>query len=45
LKTFFEDYKKLERKTVAVEHFQGAEVARKIIGQSFEDYRKLIGSD
>ncbi len=42
LKNFFEDYKKLENKTVEVEDFQNAEVAQKIIQQSILDYQKLI---
>lgn len=41
LKNFFEDYKKLEKKTVKVEDFQGREVALEVIRQSFEDYKKL----
>ncbi|QNR25406.1 inorganic diphosphatase [Croceimicrobium hydrocarbonivorans] len=40
LKNFFEDYKKLENKTVEVEDFQNAEIARKIVLQSLEDYKK-----
>jgi inorganic pyrophosphatase len=42
LRHFFEEYKNLENKTVKVEEFQGAEVARQIIGKSFNDYKKLI---
>lgn len=42
LKNFFEDYKKLENKTVEVEDFQNAEVAKEIINQSIIDYKKLI---
>ncbi len=42
LRNFFEDYKKLENKTVEVEDFQNTEVARKIILQSVMDYKKLI---
>ncbi len=42
LRSFFEDYKKLENKTVQVEEFQNAEVARQIVAQSFIDYRNLI---
>ena len=40
LKNFFEDYKKLEKKTVAIEDFQDASVAKDIIKQSIEDYDK-----
>ena len=42
LKFFFEQYKKLENKTVAVEDFQDAEAARKVVLKSFEDYKNLI---
>ncbi len=43
LRNFFEDYKKLEKKTVQVEEFQNAAVARKIVAQSLVDYRELVG--
>lgn len=42
LRLFFEDYKKLENKTVAVEEFQGREVAQDVVKQSMLDYQKLI---
>lgn len=42
LRAFFEDYKKLEHKTVEVEEFQNAEVAKDIIQKSIEDYDRLI---
>ena len=42
LRSFFEDYKKLEHKEVIVEDFQGAEVARQVIEQSVVDYKKLM---
>jgi len=42
LKNFFEDYKKLENKTVEVENFQNASVAKEILVKSFEDYDKFI---
>ncbi len=42
LRSFFEDYKKLENKTVEVTKFQNAEIARKIVNQSVIDYKKLI---
>lgn len=42
LRNFFEDYKKLENKTVEVEEFQNAEVARQIVRQSMVDYKKYI---
>ena len=38
LKNFFEDYKKLENKTVIVDEFQNAKVAREIVIQSMKDY-------
>lgn len=40
LRNFFEDYKKLENKTVVVEEFQNRELARQIIRQSIIDYQK-----
>ena len=40
VKSFFEDYKKLEHKTVKVEDFLNKEVAYKIIEQAVVDYRK-----
>jgi len=43
LRSFFEDYKKLEKKTVQVEEFQNAAVARAIVAQSLVDYRALMG--
>lgn len=42
LKNFFEDYKKLENKTVEVEDFQNAKVAKEIVKQSMIDYKKYI---
>ena len=48
LKNFFEDYKKLENKTVVVEDFQDREVALEIVEQSIRDYKQLFsesGSD
>lgn len=42
LRHFFEDYKKLENKTVEIEKFQNAEVAKEIVVQSIEDYNNLI---
>ena len=42
LKNFFEDYKKLENKSVEVDDFQGADVARDIVKQSMVDYEKYI---
>jgi inorganic pyrophosphatase len=40
LRSFFEDYKKLEKKTVIVEEFLGKEEALKIVNQSIIDYKK-----
>ena len=42
LRTFFEDYKKLEHKTVEVEEFQDATMAKEIIQKSIEDYNQII---
>ncbi len=42
LRNFFEDYKKLEKKTVQVKEFQNAELAREIVKQSIFDYKDLI---
>jgi len=42
LRSFFEDYKKLENKTVEVKDFQSAEIAREIVQQSIVDYKNLI---
>ncbi len=42
LKNFFEDYKKLENKTVQVEEFQDSSTAKEIIKKSVSDYQKLI---
>jgi inorganic pyrophosphatase len=44
LRNFFEDYKKLENKTVAVEDFQDSGVAQRIIQRSIQDYQALINS-
>lgn len=42
LQNFFEDYKKLEHKTVEVEDFQNAQVAKAIVQKSVLDYKKLF---
>ncbi len=42
LKNFFEDYKKLENKTVEVEDFQNASKAKEIVSQSIADYQEYI---
>lgn len=44
LKNFFEDYKKLENKTVKIDEFQNATVAKKIIQQSIVDYEEYVKS-
>lgn len=41
LKSFFEDYKKLEHKEVKVEDFQNRAAAIKIIQKAFEDYEEM----
>lgn len=41
LRNFFEDYKKLENKTVEVEDFQNAKIARKIVKKAMLDYEIL----
>lgn len=43
LRTFFEDYKKLEHKEVEVEEFQNADTARQIIRKALEDYQEKFG--
>lgn len=42
MRNFFEDYKKLENKTVKVEHFLNADIAREILEKSMVDYEKYI---
>lgn len=42
LKNFFQEYKKLEKKTVRVEGFQGISTAKKIIEKAVKDYNKKI---
>ena len=44
VKSFFEDYKKLENKTVIVEDFQGRETALDIINQGFEAYKEKFSN-
>lgn len=45
IKNFFEDYKKLENKTVEVDEFQNAEEARKVVQQSQLDYEEYIAQN
>lgn len=40
IKHFFEEYKRLEKKTVKVEDFQNRETALEIVNQSIVDYQK-----
>lgn len=42
LRNFFEDYKKLEHKSVVVEEFLGRELAQKILMESIELYKKTF---
>lgn len=39
LKSFFEDYKKLENKQVIVEQFQNREIAEQILKKAIDDYK------
>ena len=39
LRSFFEDYKKLENKSVVVEDFQGKAIALEVVTQSIADYQ------
>ena len=43
LRSFFEDYKKLENKTVIVEDFGGRDKAREVVKQSIVDYKAKFG--
>lgn len=43
LKNFFEDYKKLENKTVQVEEFQDSSIAKEIVNKAILDYKALMG--
>ncbi len=40
IRHFFEEYKRLENKTVVVETFQDKSIAQRIVLQSIEDYKK-----
>ena len=42
MRNFFEDYKKLEKKTVVVEDFLGKEMAIEILQASFDLYEKMF---
>ena len=39
MRNFFEDYKKLENKTVVVEEFQNKELAKQIVLKAIQDYK------
>ncbi len=43
LRTFFEDYKKLENKTVVIEDFQSKFLALQIVEKGLEDYQIKFG--
>jgi inorganic pyrophosphatase len=43
LRSFFEDYKKLEGKSVVVEEFEGKAVAMEIINTAIADYQQKFG--
>ena len=45
IQRFFEDYKKLEKKSVAVEKFSDKETAYKIIQESIDYYKKDFGDE
>lgn len=42
IRHFFEEYKRLENKTVRVEEFQDAKTAQKIIRQAIADYKAMM---
>lgn len=44
LRSFFEDYKKLENKTVEVQDFQNKKVAMEVILQAMKDYDEKFGN-
>ncbi|TBX68695.1 inorganic diphosphatase [Flavobacterium silvisoli] len=44
MRNFFEDYKKLEKKTVIVEEFQNKEVAEEIVNKAIADYQLMFGN-
>ncbi len=45
LRNFFEDYKKLEKKTVIVEEFQNKEVAEEIVNKAIADYQLMFNNN
>jgi inorganic pyrophosphatase len=42
LKNFFEEYKKLEKKTVLVQDFQDKSIAIQIIQKAIEEYQRVF---
>lgn len=44
LRHFFEEYKKLEQKVVKIEEFQGARLAKKILGHAIKDYEAMLAA-
>ena len=42
MRQFFEEYKKLENKSVKIEEFQNRATALKVVSQSFIDYKNVI---
>ena len=42
MRNFFEDYKKLEGKSVSVEEFQDSNVAKEVVNQSIIDYKEYV---
>lgn len=45
LQTFFEDYKKLENKTVVIEDFQSKFIALQIVEKAISDYRDYLSEE
>jgi inorganic pyrophosphatase len=45
LRNFFEDYKKLEHKTVVVEEFFDKQTAMQILQESFDMYKNILFKD
>lgn len=45
MRNFFEDYKKLEHKTVVVEEFQDRFLAEQIVTKAIQDYKDVFGKN
>jgi len=45
LETFFEDYKKLENKSVVIEQFQSKFIALQIMDKALNDYKEMMKSN